>query len=91
MQAWHVFQVFHVCKIQDIAASGVQNVSVVHSHCPECMRGMHLKHPMYVEYYDIVALVVHKVSVVHSHGPECERGMHLKHPMDVKYNDIVAS
>ena len=70
-------------KYNDIVASGVQNVSVVHSNCPECERGVHLKHPMYVKYNDIVASGVQNASVVHSHCPECERGMHLKHPMFV--------
>ena len=51
-------------------AWGVQNESVVHSHCPECERDMHLKHPMYVQYNVIVASDVQNVSVVHSHCPE---------------------
>ena len=72
-------------------ASGIQNVSVEHFHCPECKRGMHLKQPMYVKYDDIVASGVQKASVAHSHSPECERGIHLKRCMYVKYNDIEAS
>ena len=61
-------------KYNAIVASGVQNVSAVHSHCPECERGMDLD-PIYVKYNDIVTLGVQNVSVVHSHCPECERGM----------------
>ena len=33
-------------KYNDIVASGVENASVVHFHCPDCERGMHLKDPM---------------------------------------------
>ena len=75
----------------DIVASDVQNVSVVHSHCPECKRGMHFKYSMYVKYNDIAASGVQNVSVVRSHYPKCEHDMGLKHPMYAKYNDIMAS
>ena len=62
-------------KYNDTVASGVQNVSTVHSHCPEFERDMHLKHPMYLKYNDIVASGVQNVSVVHYRCPDCERGM----------------
>ena len=64
-------------------------MNVVHSRCPECERGMHFKHPMYVKYNDIVASDIQNVTVMRSHCSDCERDMHLKHPMYVKYNDIV--
>ena len=54
----------------DIVTPGVQNVSVVHPHCPECKRVMLLQHPMYVKYNDIMAPGVQNASVVHSQCPE---------------------
>ena len=63
MPTFRILEVVLYVKYNDIVASGVQNVSVVHSHCPECQRGMQLKHPMYVKYNDIVASGVQNVSV----------------------------